>query len=71
MARAGEIRENPGGRRLLLLNSMLEGGPKGELWSCLQLNGRWPGEKFGCPEMYLNEWKLLATLPPDPLDPLA
>jgi hypothetical protein len=66
MAAAGEIRENPGGRRLLVLDiDYSRSGPRGHLASTLQLNGQWRGQRFGVPTVELDSWELLATLPPE------
>lgn len=64
MAAVGEIRENPGGRRLYLMEEA-EQTHLGPLWSTIQLNGPWRGTRFGVPAKTLDEWELLATLPPD------
>ena len=61
---AGQIRENPGGRRVLVMPSA---NPprraRGKLWLTIQLNGRFPGEHFGVPEKELSRWPIIATLP--------
>jgi hypothetical protein len=70
MAAIGEIRGNPGGRRVLL-RSVLQRGyeQRGPLWTCLQLNGRFPGQPFSVPEQTLDEWPVIATLPPEDVEP--
>lgn len=67
MAAVGEIRQNPGGRRLLLIKISDERGneQRGPLWTCLQLNGTWLGCRFGVPEQTLDEWHRIGTLPAD------
>lgn len=67
MLEAGQIRQNPGGRRLLLLYTVTDGGPRGDLWATLQLNGEHVGDGFGVPADTLDEWHLIGTLPPDEL----
>lgn len=68
MPARNEIRENPGGRRMLVRAVTRRGGPRGDLWGCLQLNGRYAGEGFGVPAQELDGWTLLATLPPEGQD---
>lgn len=71
MAAVGEIRQNPGGRRLLVLYPLREGGARGSLWKTLQLNGRYYGETFGVPEDELDAWHRIGTLPADEHVPVA
>lgn len=66
MAAVGEIRQNPGGRRVLLLGVRpYDDTARGPLWRTVQINGRFCGERFGVPEAELADWSVLVTLPPD------
>lgn len=68
MAAVGEIRQNPGGRRLLLLGISENRGNerRGPLWTCLQLNGHYTGARFGVPAHDLDAWHRIGRLPDDP-----
>ena len=66
MPEHGEIRENPGGRRVLVEYCQTYRATH-DIWMTRQLNGKWAGHPFGVPEQELDTWELLATLPPDPI----
>jgi len=58
---AGQVRVNPGGRRLLVRQRSLHR----DIWETLQLNGQWVGQKFGVPDSWLRKWPVIAVLPPE------